>query len=76
MGIPGGGERGTRVTRVFVAWILGLRVGLLGGNPRMARGYGTPRGRRVGTSGLKSTHGAWVWRAAWTPRGIYAQVPL
>ena len=33
-GIPGGGD-------------LGLRVGMLGGNPRMARGIGAPRGRRV-----------------------------
>ena len=36
-GIPGGGERGPRVTRGHVGW--------------------------------KSTHGAWVWHAAWTPRG-------
>ena len=36
-GIPGGGERGPRVTRGHV--------------------------------GRKSTHGAWVWHAAWTPRG-------
>ena len=26
---------------------LGLRVGMLRGHPRMARGFGAPRGRRV-----------------------------
>ena len=43
-GIPGGGERGPRVPR-------GRRVDKgpvhLDSNPRMARGFGAPRGRRV-----------------------------
>ena len=46
--------------------------------PRMARGKGAPRGRRVEiVPGYQAptTHGAWKRRAAWTPRGNSTRVP-
>ena len=50
-------------TRIPGGGELGLRVGYAWGS-RVTRGY----------VGWKSTHGAWDWRAAWTPRGNPPQV--
>ena len=48
---------------------LGLRVGMLGGNPRMARGYGTPRGRRVDKSPVHRDSNPRMARGFGAPRG-------
>ena len=49
VGYTHSGGWGPRVPRGGGGGDLGLRVGMLGGNPRMARGIGAPRGRRVGS---------------------------
>ena len=67
-GIPGGGERGPRVTRGHVGWKSTHGAWVW-------HAAWTPRGFEAGTPGLKSTHGAWIWRAAWTPRGKSPEVP-
>ena len=64
----------------IAAWVHEVHAEIWASFPRMARGFGTPRGRRVGTRsacrdlGTISTHGAWIWHAAWTPRGKDSQI--
>ena len=48
---------------------LGLRVDMLGGNPRMARGYGTPRGRRVDLRPVHLDSNPRMARGFGAPRG-------
>ena len=48
---------------------LGLRVDMLGGNPRMARGYGTPRGRRVDKGPVHLDSNPRMARGFGAPRG-------
>ena len=48
---------------------LGLSEGMLRGNPRMARGYGTPRGRRVDLSPVHRDSNPRMARGFGAPRG-------
>ena len=48
---------------------LGLRVGMLRGNPRMARGFGAPRGRRVEKSPVHRDSNPRMARGFGAPRG-------